>query len=291
MAPPGALYGRNILARWVLIACACLLLLLAQGCASADRTIMVMSYNIHHGEGTDGVIDLERIAAVIRAAEPDLVALQEVDLGTSRSGGVDQAARLGELTGMQVVFGEAMPYDGGSYGEAVLSRLPITGHRIIPLPFSPGHEPRCALAVNVRLGNEIITFIGTHLDHTSVETDRLRQAGALVAEYLGPHGTYARVILAGDLNATPGSPPLRALQRGGWLEATNPSAPTWPSGMPRRHIDYVLYRPAAFWTVIGSRVIQEPLASDHCPVLAEIRRDAAFFVHRNEVPVLGIDQN
>ena len=90
----------------------CVLLLLAFGvgaCAAAPgeagrdgpaRELRVLSYNIHHGRGTDGAIDLPRIARVIAATRPDLVALQEVDRGTGRANGVDQADALGELTGL-----------------------------------------------------------------------------------------------------------------------------------------------------------------------------------------------
>src|SRR5688500_8381796 len=73
----------------------------------------VLSYNIHHGEGTDRKFDLERLAKIIRAAEPDVVALQEVDRKTRRASGVDQAAELGKLTDMHVEFGNAMNYSGG----------------------------------------------------------------------------------------------------------------------------------------------------------------------------------
>ena len=62
--------------------------------------VRVLTYNIHHGEGLDGRIDLPRQAAIMTSAAPDLVALQEVDRGTARAGGVDQLAELARLTGM-----------------------------------------------------------------------------------------------------------------------------------------------------------------------------------------------
>lgn len=94
---------------WSLLAAA---LLVAGGCRGREKAasvgapvasdaLRVLTYNIHHGEGTDGVLDLERIAGVIKGASPDLVALQEVDVGAERTGGVDQAGELGRLTGMQ----------------------------------------------------------------------------------------------------------------------------------------------------------------------------------------------
>src|SRR5215213_773903 len=83
------------------------------------KPLRVLSYNIHHGEGTDGKVDLERIAKVITVAAPDLVAVQEVDRKTRRTNGVDQAAELGRLTRMHVEFGKAIDYQGGAYGLAV----------------------------------------------------------------------------------------------------------------------------------------------------------------------------
>ena len=87
-----------------------------------ERTLRVLTYNIHHGEAMDRQFDYERLAKVINDLSPDIVALQEVDRGTKRASGVDQAALLGKLCKMHHVFGQAMPYQGGQYGEAILSR-------------------------------------------------------------------------------------------------------------------------------------------------------------------------
>jgi len=78
----------------------------------------VLTYNIHHGEGVDGKLDLVRIAKVIQEVEPDIVALQEVDQNAGRSGQVDQAAELGRLTKMRSVFGGNIALQGGEYGNA-----------------------------------------------------------------------------------------------------------------------------------------------------------------------------
>src|SRR3954468_2494324 len=87
--------------------------------------VRVLSYNIHHGEGVDGKLDLERIAAVINAVEPDLVALQEVDQRVARTRLIDEPADLARLTKMHVAFGANLALQGGHYGNAVLSRWPI----------------------------------------------------------------------------------------------------------------------------------------------------------------------
>ena len=105
----------------------CVLAVLPASVAWAELPdeIRVLTYNIHHGEGVDGKFDLPRIADVIKLASPDLVALQEVDQGTARASGVDQPAELARLTGMKVVFGRNIDFQGGGYGTAVLSRLPV----------------------------------------------------------------------------------------------------------------------------------------------------------------------
>ena len=106
----------------VLTSVVLLVLVWASGSANAPTTVRVLTYNIHHGEGRDGELDLPRLGRVITSVQPDLVALQEVDVGTSRVGGVDQLAELARLTGMHAQFGKAMDYMGGGYGVAVLSR-------------------------------------------------------------------------------------------------------------------------------------------------------------------------
>jgi len=113
--------------------------------AKESVSLRVLTYNIHHGEGTDHRLDLPRIASVIRAVEPDLVALQEVDRMVERTDRVDQPMELARQTGLRVAFGGNLGLQGGSYGNAVLSRYPILAQRNQFLPGSPGSEPRGAL--------------------------------------------------------------------------------------------------------------------------------------------------
>ena len=104
--------------------------------------LRVLSYNIHHAQGVDGKLDLQRIANVILSVKPDFVALQEVDQNTSRTGGVDQAAELAKLTEMKSVFGANIDLQGGHYGNAVLTRLPIGSHQNVLLPNGKHGEQR-----------------------------------------------------------------------------------------------------------------------------------------------------
>src|SRR5690606_15119708 len=105
------------------------ILLAAQDAAPAALRLRVLSYNIHHAEGVDRKLDVERIAKIIVAAKPDLVALQEVDQKVTRTRGVDQPAELARLTGMHMAFGGNIRLQGGEYGNAVLSRWPIKAQK------------------------------------------------------------------------------------------------------------------------------------------------------------------
>jgi endonuclease/exonuclease/phosphatase family metal-dependent hydrolase len=226
----------------------------------AER-LTVLSYNIHHGEGTDGKVDLDRIARVIRDSGADLVALQEVDNRTTRTGGVDQTAELARLTGLHGRFARQIDYQGGTYGQAVLSRWPIDDLKIHLLPGEPEREQRIAAEARLSVEGRPMTFVTTHLNHQS-EPNRIQQAeriNAILAQ------TNMPAILAGDLNATPESAPLQILASA-WTTATPEPRPSFPSEAPARQIDFVLTRPAGAFTVVESRVLDEPVASDHRPL-------------------------
>ena len=248
--------------RSLLLACTGLYLLLLSGChgglvaPQSPRTLRVLTYNIHHGEGTDEVFDYERLARIINDLSPDLVAVQEVDRGTGRAGGEDQAALLARLCRMHYAFGEAMPHDDGQYGQAILSRFPIEKEIVHRLPQVPDQEPRIAVEVRVRpqtVGP--ITFVGTHLCHRSNETrvQQTRQLHRLFPAQEGPP-----TILAGDFNARPGSEPMNVLLTSGWRDVV----------APRSIIDYILIREEDPWRVREVIILDEPVASDHDPVLA-----------------------
>jgi endonuclease/exonuclease/phosphatase family metal-dependent hydrolase len=225
----------------------------------------LLTYNIHHGEGTDGVLDLERIAAVINEASPDLVALQEVDDRVARTGGVDQAAEVGRLTGMHHAFAPFMELEGGRYGLAVLSRHPIQETRVIALPAGK-HEPRAALAAEVMIpGHASVTFVCAHLDWLDDDAERFAQAEALAGELEDP-----AVVIAGDFNDVPGSRTLELFEQT-FADAVKASGTraTYPADAPSEEIDFVKYRPV--YAFVGSaRVLDEAVASDHRPVLATL---------------------
>ena len=258
---------------------------------SAPVTVRVLTYNIHHGEGRDGELDLLRLADVMRSLQPDVIALQEVDRGTQRAGGVDQLTELAALLGMHAEYGKSMDFAGGAYGVAILSRWSLASSANRPLPASPDHEPRTALTVRFRAGRDgpWVRFTSTHLDNSRDAAERLAQAQYLNDLLATEDGDAS--ILAGDFNARPGTDVIQVLEQG-WMNAlpdSTPLAPTIPADAPpaptptptdttlparppfaqRRgpRGDFVLFRPAHLWRVIESRTIDESVASDHRPVL------------------------
>jgi len=239
--------------------------LAAQSANIEGNRVRILTFNILHGETLKGDFDLDYIASVIQKANPDLVALQEVDLRTNRARKLDLVSELGLRTGLNPLFGRAMFFDGGEYGEGILSRYSFLSTRNNPLPAREGKEPRAALEVQVLLPEgDTLTFIGTHLDHTRDETDRLAQAEELNKLFAGGDSP---MILSGDLNARPESETMRKLLSV-WTPSDKDFRPTIPSHEPRAKIDYVLYKPAHRWKVIETRVICDTIASDHCAQLS-----------------------
>lgn len=229
----------------------------------STKFLRILTFNIYHGATMKGDFDLDYIAGVIGDTDPDLVALQEVDFRTRRARGYDLSTELGWRLKMASVFGRAMYYGGGEYGEAVLSRFSFISTRNVPLPFTGIREPRAALEViTVLQSGDTIAFIGTHLDHVADDKDRLLQVERI--NQLFTSGRYP-VILAGDMNAVPGSEPIRLLEEY-WTGAYDKAAPapTYPSIDPEKKIDYVMFGPSGRWRVISSEVIQDTIASDHC---------------------------
>jgi len=239
------------------------LLLYAAALSLWSQPLTVLSYNIRHGQGMDGRLDLARTAAVIRSVSPDVVALQEVDRRTSRSGGVDQAEELARLTGMHAVFGKAIDYGGGEYGNAVLSKTPPREFKVHELP---GAEPRALLEVRF----EDFLFFATHLDVSRPETLR-EESARKVVEIVRARGDLP-ALLAGDLNTVRGRQTMKVLAAEWEIAGGDEELPTVPSGEPRRQIDFILFRPAGKWRATAVRVIEEKIASDHRPIVAVLER-------------------
>ncbi len=224
----------------------------------------IMTYNIRHGEGLDGRLDPARIAALIRREQADLVAMQEVDRRTDRVGGRDELAELGAATGLDGIFCQSIAYRNGSYGNAILSRFPIRAQAHCALP---GRERRSVLAADLALpAGGILRFVTTHLD---LDAESRRESVPVLQAFLKDLPPLP-TILGGDFNDPPGSAVIHAFARGGWnLASGDRFSPTYPAQAPETRIDYLLSRDLPpNMSLEQAQVVEEPLASDHCPLLA-----------------------
>ena len=230
--------------------------------------LRLLSYNIHHAEGTDGKLDLERIARVIRSVQPDLVALQEVDQNVGRTGNINQPEELAHLTGLNLAFGANIKLQGGHYGNAVLSRYSVVSSRNHLLPVVDNGEQRGVLAVEVDIHSveRPLLLLATHFDHRRDPKERIQSAK--VVNSLVPKDRQIAVLM-GDMNDIIGSKSIDILDTA-WNRTSRKSMPTIPVEKPSRQIDFIFTRPASRWKVLETRVLDEAIASDHRPIFSQV---------------------
>ncbi|MGY8770620.1 MAG: endonuclease/exonuclease/phosphatase family protein [Pirellulales bacterium] len=226
--------------------------------------LRILTYNVHHGQGNDGKFDLERLAEIIQKTKPDLVAIQELDQKTGRSHGVDQPAEFARMLKMDFVFAENLVFDGGLYGVAAYSRYPVVAQKTYKLPQDEGPEPRGIAELTVELPNkQKVRFLSTHWCHQSAG-DRLKSAK--FTNDLLKDNSDDFVIVTGDFNAVPKSDAIAELKKK-WRPTYTAELLTAPADNPRVSIDHVFANQPDAWKVKHIEVIQEKVASDHCPLL------------------------
>ncbi|HEY0926363.1 endonuclease/exonuclease/phosphatase family protein [Brevundimonas sp.] len=236
----------------------------------------LLTYNVHRCVGMDRKLDVSRIAAVIAEHEPDIVCLQELDVGRARTGFVDQARSIADQLAMSYHFHPAMRVEAELYGDAVLTHLPERLVRSAALPTVrgvPGLEPRGALWVAVEIDGVTLNVFNTHLG--LVPREQRLQAAALVGDqWLGHPDCKGPTLLTGDFNATSVTRPYQTLarkladcQRELGLK---PSVKTFPSSFPAIRIDHCFTSPEV--VVTGVQAPFSPLArmaSDHLPLIVD----------------------
>ena len=236
------------------------------------KTLRVLTYNVHSCVGTDRKLDPARIADVIASCEPDIVGLQELDVGRQRTGAVDQADTIASFLKMKALFHPAVHKAEEKYGDAILTALPMRTCKTGGLP-SIG-EPRGAAWTEILVDDTPIHVFNTHLGLRRRE--RMAQVGALLGSgWLGhPDCRDGNRIPMGDFNAVPASPGYRQLARAMsdvWGLAQKKPKATFPSRYPMLRLDHIFV--AGGLTAVNAHVVSTPLsrmASDHLPVVAEI---------------------
>ena len=218
-----------------------------------QNQVQVMTYNVRHCAGMDLVLDYDRTATVIIQQQPDVIALQELDSMTTRSGHRDQLEELANRTHYYPVFGSAIDYDGGKYGVGILTRETPICTRRIPLP---GEEPRVLLMVELQ--DYVIAC--THLDLE--EEQRMASVPHIIEEAQRWRKPF---ILAGDWNDTPNSEFLQEMTK--YFTILSNDEASYPADEPQECIDYIAIFKDFNAETIESQVIDEPEASDHRPVV------------------------
>lgn len=229
--------------------------------AFSQDYLKLMSYNVRNTKGMDGVRDYQRIANVIINESPDVVAIQELDSMTARS---EQKYVLGELAERTQMHGNYVPaisFQGGKYGIGILSREKPLSIKAMSLP---GREEKRTLMV---AEFEDYFFACTHLSLT--EEDRLASLEIIKSCVTQSPKPF---FLAGDLNDTPDSKFIKALQEDFQI-LTNTKKATYPAPEPTETIDYIVALKSRTddFAVLSTQVLEEPLASDHRPITAHLR--------------------
>ncbi|MEC3880092.1 endonuclease/exonuclease/phosphatase family protein [Parapedobacter sp. 10938] len=225
-------------------------------------TIRVLTYNIFHGETSTGMIDMDLFADIIKSESPDIVALQEVDKGASRSGRLDITAELASRTGLTGYFGSFRPFQGGEYGAAILSAYPVHDFRTIPTI----SDNIALLFARIEIDKDVyIHFNSSHLSTDLAEN--ANQVQQLTDYYLEALASEP-LLICGDLNAEATDDQMQPL----WAHFSESDTGmgftfSTRTGM-RKKIDFLLHPKTAAWEVVSTKRICNAKASDHCAVLA-----------------------
>lgn len=224
----------------------------------------VVSFNIHHGTvGRRGPVDPEQLGAVCASFDADVIALQEVDRDTYRTGRADLAAVAAGACGMAHVFGASRWYPGGRYGNALLARGTITAHAVTKLPKVPANqfwrEQRTALEAEVSVDGCSVWVANTHLSVPTAQNE-------VQLDWLLRHlrGRPRPQIVLGDLNR-PLSLVRTDAEQGGLQAVTH--GPTFPATKPRRAIDHVLVSPELR---VMSTEVRPTAMSDHAALIVDL---------------------
>ena len=250
-------------------------------------TVTVATYNM----GAARVSDIDTIATAIKALDADIIALDEVDNKTERSGKVDQAKYLADKLGLHYAFGRAIDFEGGQYGVAILSRHPIAASEVVPLPSGDPKvdEARIVLAAEIAVPgfDTPIVFMNTHLDYKedhSIQQTQVQRINDLAVANVSLNNikdfTTKIKILAGDFNDTYNSANVAELSRYWNLVATDDpnDMRSWPAANPMADLDHIFTSRGQIWDIKSLEVLQGndrnidwDGASDHTPIVVKLQ--------------------
>lgn len=238
------------------------------GDAHAQRDLKIMSYNIHHGQDANNTDRLKEMAELVTQSGADIVGLQEVDSICYRSGKIDQAKLLAELTGMHYVYVRHFAFEGGSYGLALLSKYPIanpTNHRL-PIASEIPNETRALLTAEVQVSPKRVWLVGVaHFDYRD-SASRIKQAKQTIEIF--QHAPLPG-ILVGDMNAEPDSEPIAVLSEK-FYDTQPANHFTYPALSPLKKIDYIFIDKKRKIRLLDASVLPVQF-SDHRPVVTKFR--------------------
>lgn len=225
----------------------------------------IMSYNIHSGKNMDNVLDIPAISAVVKELVPDICALNEVRMRTKDVGGLELAREIGDAAGMNWRFGRAIDFNGGEYGNAILSRYPVSFSRVVSVPDvpegerEPRFESRSVLETIVLTDKGPVQVLTCHFGLSRGEQERA------VDTVLPMLRTDMPVVFMGDLNITPDSD-LIAVLRAHIRDTAGDTPLTFPARDAQIKIDYIF---ASKQFSCGEFRTVQTLASDHLPVYVD----------------------
>lgn len=225
-------------------------------------SLKIMTYNIQYGKGIDGLQDLSRIANKIEKSNADIIALQEVETFSYRSKFKNQTQWLASELNMYAVYSPALVIGFYQYGNAILSKYPITSYKSIKV--TSKREPRNILIANIDICNKSLFFISTHLGLSTEE--RIKHVNQILENTKHKRPT----IIAGDWNSTSDRQEVQLIKQffnDSYKIAGNNKGYTFPGDLPQARIDYIFTSKDI--EIIDSRIIKTKV-SDHLPVITNV---------------------
>lgn len=233
----------------------------------------IMSWNIHNGIGSDGEFDLDRIIEEIKEYNPDILGLNEVDMGVMKTSFVDITSYFAEHLDMYYFYG---PTFFKHYGNAIFSKYPFEEVETIDLPVVEGihSEPRGVIKAKVDIDGEIWTI---YVNHLATNEEHRKEQVPFVVELMEEED-FERVIWMGDFNMQPDSKPYELVNSTSnkiqlrdthfYLGDPKDTGGFDPNNdfKPTNRIDYIFCSPDLIPTKVK---VHWSLASDHCAVVAE----------------------